>query len=120
MPKFLYFLIAGLFLFLIYTINTQDIRIKDSREYEQKVVIYSKSKCYYCESAKDLLIKKDIAYREIDITWDKELHSKLLSETQQSTVPYIFIQGKFIGGYQDLEKLEQDGQLKSLLEASAN
>lgn len=116
MPKILYFLIAFLFSFLIYTINTQDISIKDTREYEQNVIIYSKSKCYYCESAKNLLDGKNVTYKDVDITWDKELHQKLFRETHQSTVPYIFINGKFIGGCQNLESLEKEDKLDSLLE----
>jgi len=119
MPKFLYILIAGLLSFLIYSINTEDISFKDSREYEQKVTIYSKAKCFYCENAKELLTKKNIIYKEVDLTWGLELHKKLINETGQTTVPYIFIHDKFIGGYSDLEKLDHDNKLNELLENQA-
>lgn len=116
MPKFLYILIAGLLSFLLYSVNTEDISSKDSREYEHKVAIYSRAKCFYCENAKELLTRKNIIYKEVDLTWDLELHKKLINETGQTTVPYIFIHDKFIGGYSDLEKLVQDNKFDELLE----
>lgn len=118
MPKFLYLLIASLFCFLLYTIKTQDISIENNKEYEQKVVIYSRPMCFYCENAKELLNRKNVIFKDIDLTWDMELHQKLINETGQTTVPYIFIHDKFIGGYSDLEKLEHDNKLDQLLENS--
>lgn len=115
MPKFLYILIAGLLSYLLYSINTEDVSFKDSREYEHKVVVYSKAKCFYCENAKELLTKKNIIYKEVDLTWDLELHKKLINETGQTTVPYIFIHDKFIGGYSDLEQLDHNNKLDELL-----
>jgi glutaredoxin 3 len=115
MIRTLYFIIIGLIGVLVYTIYAQDLKVTDVREYEKKVVIYTQMKCSYCTNAKELLDKKDIPYIEIDITWDKDMYNKLHQETGQSTLPYIFINQKFIGGFSDLSELESKKQLDSLL-----
>ncbi len=108
-------MIIGLIGVLVYTIYAQDLKIADVREYEKKVVIYTQMKCPFCTNAKELLDKRDIPYAEIDITWDKDMYNKLYEETGQSTVPYIFINGKFIGGFQELANLESHKELEKLL-----
>ena len=115
MVKTLYILIAALLLVFVYTIYTNDLRIKETREYGKKVVLYTQPKCGFCTAAKQLLGNKDVPYIEIDITWDKELQYKLYKETKQSTVPYVFVNGKFIGGYQELQQLEIARKLDLLL-----
>jgi glutaredoxin 3 len=116
MTKTLYWSTGLLFFFLIYTVCSQDLALQDIREYDNRIIIYSKAKCTFCTGAKNLLYKKGIHYSDIDITWDKELHDKLKRDTQQFTVPYIFINQKFIGGYQDLVELEKTKKLDKLLQ----
>ncbi len=80
-----------------------------------KVTIYSKENCHFCIKAKELLKKKNINYLNIDIGEDEKLLAQLYQETRQSTVPYIFINNKFIGGYNELLKLEETGSITALL-----
>jgi glutaredoxin 3 len=70
-----------------------------------KIVLYTKNGCSYCTMAKDLLDKSDAKYDIIDISNNKDLHLKLANQTNQTTVPYVFIDDKFIGGYTELRKL---------------
>src|SRR5688572_8090573 len=116
MRRVLYAPIIILAVFLAYTIYSQDLKIVEEKEYQKNVVIYTKAKCKYCSETKELLRKKDILYIDIDVTWDKELHQKLINQTGQKTVPYIFIKDKFIGGYTELAKLEKARQLDNLLQ----
>lgn len=76
-----------------------------------EVIIYTKDICPYCLKAKNLLIRKHIAYQEINITTEPEKYEELKEETNFYTVPQIFIDGEFIGGCDDLYELERTGQL---------
>jgi len=117
MLKILYLPLLIIVLFLGYTIYTKDTAPTEQREYGKLyVVIYTKSKCSFCIAAKTLLNNKNIKFEEIDITWDKEQHQKLYNQTKQSTVPYIFINDKFIGGYEELNNLSKENQLLQLVE----
>jgi glutaredoxin 3 len=111
MAKVLYAHIFVLALLLTYTIYSQDLKIVEEKEYQKSVVIYTKAKCKFCISAQELLRKNGILYADIDITWDKELHQKLINQTGQKTVPYIFIQNEFIGGYSELLELSNSKKL---------
>lgn len=76
-----------------------------------KVLLYTKDTCKYCIFAKDLLEKNSIPYEVIELSNNRELHQKIASQTSQNTVPYVYINGEFIGGYRDLQKLEESGKL---------
>lgn len=81
-----------------------------------KVLMYTKEVCPYCVRAKNLLQSKNIAFEEIRI--DKkppEFYENLKKQTGWMTVPQIFINGKMIGGYEDLKALDQDGKLDQML-----
>lgn len=64
------------------------------------VIIYTIPTCSYCIKAKLLLDKKSIPYKEIIV--NDPIKRQLIKKTGQKTVPQIFINDKFIGGYTDL------------------
>lgn len=69
-----------------------------------KAIVWSKDYCPYCVNAKKLLDIKGIAYEERNISngiWTKE--QLLESVPDARTVPQIFIDGKLIGGYDQLK-----------------
>jgi glutaredoxin 3 len=65
----------------------------------------------YCLKTQNILDKKKIKYQTIDLSNNHNLHMELLQQTGQTTVPYIFINNNFIGGFQDLKNLEQQEKL---------
>lgn len=79
------------------------------------VKIYTRQWCGYCVAAERLLKRKGIAYEQIDTTGDQATRKWLREVTGQSTVPQIFIDGKSIGGYDDMSALDQAGKLDTLL-----
>ncbi len=85
----------------------------------QKIIIYTKKTCPYCDMAKALLAKFGVTeYHEIKIDEDISKIDEMITLTQRKTVPQIFI-GKFhVGGYDDLVKLHQDGKLLNLLQTN--
>ena len=79
------------------------------------VQVYTWSNCPYCVRAKDLLSRKGVAFEEINLDGkDKEL-ADLKARTGFRTVPQIFINGKMIGGFQDLAQLDSKGELDPML-----
>lgn len=85
-----------------------------------KVQVYTTSYCPYCFRAKALLQHKGVAFEEIDVTDDQALRDKMVKLAGgRRTVPEIFINGKIIGGYDELRALEDEGKLDELLATSA-
>lgn len=67
-----------------------------------KFTIYSKEGCSFCVRAKELLESLGLEYVEMPLADHPELQS-MLRESGFTTVPQIFCQETYIGGYTDLE-----------------
>ena len=81
-----------------------------------KIEIYSKTTCPYCTMAKRLLESKGQEFEEINLNQHPERTDEMIERTGgKMTVPEIFIDGKLIGGYDDLAALETAGNLDPLL-----
>ena len=81
-----------------------------------KVEVYTTSYCPYCIRAKSLLKGKGVAFEEIDVSGDAALREKMIELSGgRRTVPEIFINGRIIGGYDELRALEAAGRLDPLL-----
>jgi glutaredoxin 3 len=83
------------------------------------VQIYSKKNCPFCTSAKRLLEKNGAAYTEIDVEQDAEKRRWLVEATGQRTVPQVFVDGRSLGGFSDLEALDRQGKLDAILKGGA-
>lgn len=83
-----------------------------------KVEIYTKAFCGFCARAKALLNAKGVDFEEYDITMGGPKRGEMLDRANgRSTVPQIFIDGRHIGGCDDLQALDAKGQLDPLLAA---
>lgn len=81
-----------------------------------KVEIYSTMWCGYCARARALLQKKGVAFEDIDIETDTSKRDEMVKRAGgRTTVPQIFIDGKHVGGSDDLAGLERAGKLDALL-----
>ena len=87
--------------------------VEDKKSYNN-VLLYTKKGCMYCSMAEELLDKYSIRYTSIDITDNSDLQLKLFNQTGQNTVPYIFIQKNFIGGYSNLMEMANKGELSDI------
>lgn len=82
------------------------------------VVIYTRQYCGYCSAAKALLESKGVDYVEHDATGKPELRAEMIQKAQgHSTFPQIFIDGRHVGGCDDIHALDRAGKLDSLLAA---
>ncbi len=78
----------------------------------KKVLIYTTAPCGFCSMAKNLLKSKQIDFEEVFVPYeDDAMWTKLEKQTGFKTMPQIFIDGKFIGGYQELAQLNSQGKL---------
>ena len=77
-----------------------------------KVELYTTTFCPFCTRAKSLLKSKGVAFDEIDVTEDAVLRQKMIELSGgRRTVPEIFIDGKIVGGYDELKALDDAGKL---------
>jgi len=82
------------------------------------VEIYTKWGCPYCSRALALLGRKGAQVTEYDITFGGEKRTEMLERAPGAmTVPQIFINGRLVGGSDDLAALEAAGELDALLAA---
>lgn len=82
----------------------------------QPVTIYTTRYCGYCAAAKDLLSKKGVAFKEIDVGGNRELRAEMTQKARgRTTVPQIFIGSTHVGGCDDLYELDRRGELDPLL-----
>lgn len=92
-------------------IPTENARIIKSSNQDMDILIYSKSGCIFCIKTKELLEENQLSYKQIELSNNRDLHLKLAKQTGQTTVPYIFINNEFIGGFQDLQNLVKKRKL---------
>ena len=82
----------------------------------QKVVIYTGDLCVHCDWAIDLLNRKKIKFTEYNIAKDSSKREEMFKKSNGTkTVPQIFIGEHHVGGNVELQALERDGKLDSLL-----
>ena len=84
-----------------------------------QVEIYTKAWCPYCVRAKQLLASKGVEPTEFDITLGGPKRVEMIDRAGgRTTVPQIFIDGRHVGGSDDLAALERAGQLDAMLAAT--
>ena len=80
------------------------------------IKIYSTNSCPYCVRAKQLLERKGTAFTEVNLSVEApEVRLELMEKTNHRTVPQIFINDDFIGGFDQLYALEREGKLDQLI-----
>jgi len=83
----------------------------------KKVIIYTGLRCVHCDWAKELLKQKKIEFIEYNIAKDSSKMEEMLNKSNgMRTVPQIFVGDHHVGGNDELQTLERQGKLNSLLE----
>ena len=83
-----------------------------------RIEIYTTPWCPYCIAAKRLLETKGVNYEETDVSRDPAMRSEMMQRAPgRHTVPQIFIDGRHIGGCDELHALDRAGKLDPLLAA---
>ena len=82
-----------------------------------QVKIYTKVYCPYCARALALLDSKGAKVTNIEAASKPEVRAKMNELSGRNTFPQIFIDGKHIGGCDDIVALDAAGKLDSMLAA---
>ena len=69
------------------------------------IIVYTTRNCPHCHRAKELLKRKGMSFQEIDVTEDSKKRKETEDRYGWMTVPIIVIDGKCIGGADELNKL---------------
>jgi glutaredoxin 3 len=82
-----------------------------------KAQIYGKRSCPWSGRAITLLERHKVDFDFVDLEEPEHEHksTKLITETKQNTVPYIYLRGQFIGGFNALSEVDRLGQLEVAL-----
>ena len=81
-----------------------------------KVIMYVSGFCPYCTMAEKLLRSRGV--EEIDkirVDLHPDQRTEMIKKTGRRTVPQIYIGEAHIGGYDDLARLDQQGEVIKLL-----
>ncbi len=84
-----------------------------------KVQVYTKQYCPFCVRAKALLQRKGVAFEEIDVENDDARRAWLVEASGQRTVPQVFVDGRPLGGFSDVDALDKQGKLDPILRGEA-
>jgi glutaredoxin 3 len=81
-----------------------------------EIEIYTSTLCGYSHRAKNLLNNKGVKFVEYDVTFNQETRKEMSERTGGKTsVPQVFIDGKSIGGSDDLIELDHNDELDPML-----
>ena len=79
--------------------------------------MYTSNYCPYCINAEKLLESKGFNIdKKIFIDLDSNELNKMIEITGKRTVPQIFIGEEYIGGFDELRKIDLSGDLDKILQ----
>ena len=87
-------------------------------EVMSQITVYTTEPCGYCRVAKALLAKRGVAYEEINLAKDPVGRAELVRLTGMMTFPQVVIDGKSLGGYQELVAFDRSGGLAEFAAAA--
>ncbi|HZX71570.1 MAG TPA: glutaredoxin 3 [Rhodanobacter sp.] len=85
-----------------------------------KIEVYSTAVCPYCVAAKNLLKARGLAWTEVRVDTDPEQRATMLARSGGArTVPQIFVNDQYVGGFEELAAADRSGKLEQMLESAA-
>lgn len=79
-----------------------------------RIQIYTTRWCGFCALAKRLLDAHGLAYEEVALDDEPAFRQVLFDRTGGWTVPQVIVDGRPIGGYTELSRLDRQGALDDL------
>ncbi|MFM2130163.1 MAG: glutaredoxin 3 [Pseudomonadota bacterium] len=80
-----------------------------------KIEVYASMWCGYCARAKALLARKGVTFTEYDVDTEPGRRQEMVARGGGYTVPQIFVDGRPVGGCDDIHALDAEGKLDRLL-----
>jgi glutaredoxin 3 len=88
--------------------------MEPARNGKARITLYTTDPCARCIRAKDLLVKRELAFVEVNLAKDPVGRRELAEFTGRLTFPQIVIDGQPIGGFQELLEADENGVLERL------
>lgn len=88
---------------------------------ERAAQVFGRESCPWSGRVRALLeaARVEHTYFDLDAYGGESVLRELKLETKQDTVPYVFLRGRFIGGYNALDEVQRLGQLEYLVLSEA-
>ena len=86
----------------------------ESSNGKPQITLYTTDPCARCIRAKELLVKHELAFEEVNLAKDPVGRRALAAFTGHMTFPQIVIDGEPLGGFQELLEAAEAGQLERL------
>ena len=86
----------------------------ESSNGKPQITLYTTDPCARCIRAKELLIKHQLAFEEVNLAKDPVGRRELAAFTGHMTFPQIVIDGEPLGGFQELLEAAETGRLERL------
>jgi thioredoxin reductase (NADPH) len=81
-----------------------------------EILMYTKTVCPYCDRAKALLKDKGVTWQEINLDEHPGQRDEMIRRSNgRRTVPQIFVNGRGLGGSDDIHALDSKGELDGIL-----
>jgi glutaredoxin 3 len=78
------------------------------------ITVYTTDPCARCIRAKDLLRARDLEFAEVNLAKDPVGRRELAEFTGHMTFPQIVIDGRPLGGFNELQQADEEGLLEKL------
>lgn len=83
------------------------------------LVVISATYCSFCRLLKAFLVEERIPFVAVEINVlgnGRRVFEQVVLRSQCHTVPQVFLRGRYVGGYDDLLVLHQQGKLADFLQ----
>ncbi len=77
--------------------------------------MYTTEPCSFCSRVKDLLVKRDLAYEEINLSKDPAGRAELVRRTGMMSFPQVIVGDELVGGFRETLQADQSGRLRELV-----
>jgi glutaredoxin 3 len=82
-----------------------------------KVTVYTTDPCSFCVRVKALLKSRDVEFDEVNLSKDPAGRVELARRTGMMSFPQVLVGERVVGGYSDVQKAADNGELDELLAA---
>ncbi len=93
--------------------NTQDAA-------QPNILMYLRDDCPFCTAARALFREHNVSWEEISLETEPDRRAEMIRRSGRTTVPQVFIGDFHVGGFDDLQALDEEGALDRLLAGASH
>jgi glutaredoxin 3 len=82
-----------------------------------KVIVYTTDPCSFCLRVKALLKSRNVEFDEVNLAKDPTGRVELARRTGMMSFPQVLVGERVLGGYSDVQRAVDSGELDELLAA---